>query len=80
VLALHVLQQGERLAQGAEGVLDASLAIDLGRSVLGFEERSDRLRDVLSDAQRFFWNVCVLLQRFERLAQRLARTSRLARG
>lgn len=80
MLALHVLEQGERLAQGPEGVLDARLAVDLGGSVLGFEKRADRPRDVLRDAEGFFWYVGVLLERFERFAERLACLSRLDGG
>jgi hypothetical protein len=80
VLALHVLKQRERLAQGSEGVLDARLPVDFGGSVLGFEKRAHRSRDVLRDAERFFWNVSVLLERLERFAERFACLSRLAGG
>ncbi|TNF63721.1 MAG: hypothetical protein EP303_02435 [Deltaproteobacteria bacterium] len=61
VLALHILKQRERLAERAQRVLHAGLAIRFGRGVFGLEERPDGLRDVLGDPEYFLRNVSVLL-------------------
>ena len=69
MLALHVLKQCERLAQRSECAFDACLAVDLRRGVLRFEEGADRFCDVLRNTEDFFRDVCVLLERFERLSE-----------
>ena len=79
MVALHVLEQGERLAERAERVLDAGLAVRLGGRELRLEERADRLGHVLRETQNLFGNVGVLLQRFECFAERFTSLSRLAR-
>jgi hypothetical protein len=61
VLALHVLEQGECLAERTERILYAGLAVRLGRGVLRLEKRADGLRDVLDDAEHLLRNVFVLL-------------------
>jgi hypothetical protein len=63
MLALHVLKQRERLAQGSECVLDAGLAVDLRRGVLRLEQGAHRLRDVLRNPEDLFRDVRVLLER-----------------
>jgi hypothetical protein len=78
VLALHILKQRECLTERAERVLHAGLAVQLGRRVLRLEERPDRFRDVLGDAESFLWNARVLLQCLERFAERFTSLSRLA--
>jgi hypothetical protein len=65
MVALHVLKQGERLAERAECVFDAALAVRFGRRVLRLEEGADRLGDVLREAENLIGNVVILLQRFE---------------
>jgi hypothetical protein len=68
VLALHVLQQGQRLAERAKGALHTRFPIGLRRCLFSLEQRPDRLRDVLRDLENFFRNFGVLLERFECLA------------
>ncbi|UCF46035.1 MAG: hypothetical protein JSU89_02315 [Myxococcales bacterium] len=55
------MKQRERLAERAQRVLHAGLAIRFGRGVFGLEERPDGLRDVLGDPEYFLRNVSVLL-------------------
>jgi hypothetical protein len=61
VLALHILKQGERLAERAERILHTGLAVRLSRGVFRLEEGANRLRDVLDDAEHLLRNVGVLL-------------------
>ena len=70
MLALHVLKQGERLAERAKRILHTGLAVRLGRCVFRLEQGSDGPRDVLSDPENLLRNVRVLLQRLECLAER----------
>ncbi len=80
MVAVHVLEQGERLAERAEGVLDAGLAVRFGGRVFRLEEGADRLGHVLRESENLVGNLGVLLQRFECFAERFTRLSRLARG
>lgn len=69
MLALHVLKERERLAQGPERVLDTGLAVDLRRRVLRFEQRTDRPGDVLRHAEDLLRDIRVLLERLERMSE-----------
>jgi hypothetical protein len=79
MVAFHVLEQGQRLAERAECVFDAGLAVRFGRRVLRLEEGADRLGHVLREAENLFGNVAILLQRFECFAERFTSLSRLVR-
>jgi hypothetical protein len=61
VLALHILKQGERLAERTECTLYTSFAVWLGRRVFRLEKRANGLRYVLDDAEHLLRNVLVLL-------------------
>ena len=61
MFALHVLKEGEGLAERTERVLHAGLAVRLGRCVLRLEKCPDGFRDVLDDAEHLLRNVFVLL-------------------
>ena len=76
MLGIRGLKQRKRLAQGTECALDAGFAVYLGRRILGFKKRTDRPRDVVRDSQHFLWDVCLLLERFERLPESLTSLSR----
>jgi hypothetical protein len=79
MVAVHVLQEGERLAERTQRVLDAGLAVRLGGRELRLEKGADRLGDVLRESENLFGYVGVLLQRFECFAERFTSLSRLAR-
>jgi hypothetical protein len=61
VLALHVLKQGECLAERTERILYTGFAVWLGRGVFRFEKRANGLRDILDDPEHLLRNVFVLL-------------------
>jgi hypothetical protein len=61
VRALDILQQGKRLAERAERVLDAGFPVRLRRRILCLEKGADGLRNVLGDPENFLRNVGVLL-------------------
>jgi len=61
MLTLHILKQGQRLAESAQRVLYTRFAIRFGRCVFRFEKRPNGLRDVLDDAKHLLRNVLVLL-------------------
>jgi hypothetical protein len=71
------LKEGEGLAQRAEGAPDAGFAVDFGRGEFGFEEGAHGPCDVLRDPEHLLRNVLVLLQRLQRLSERLASLPRL---
>jgi len=79
MLALHILKEGERLAERAQRILHTCLAVRLGRGVFRLEKRTDGLGDVLDDAKHLLWNVLVLLQRLECFAERFTSLSCFAR-
>jgi hypothetical protein len=79
VLALHILQQRERLAERTERTLHTGFAVRLSRCVFRLEKRPNRFRDVLDDAEHLLWNVLVLLQCLECFAERFASLSRFSR-
>ncbi len=79
MVAIHVLEQGEGLAERAQGVLYAGLAIRFSGGVLRLEQSADRLGHVLRQPENLFGNVRILLQRFECFAERFTSLPRLAR-
>ena len=79
MLALHVLEQCKRLAERAERVLHAGLAVRFSRGVFGLKEGADGLGNVLRESEELIGNVGILLQRFECFAKRFASLSRLVR-
>ena len=79
MLAVHVLEQGEGLAERAKRALHAGLAIRFRRGVFGFKECANGSRHVLSESEDLFGNVAVLLQRLKCFAERLASLSRCVR-
>ena len=79
MIAFHVLEKGESLAERAEGVLHACLAIGFGRRVLRLEQRADGLGHVLCQPDDLFGDVRILLKRFECFTERFASLPRFAR-
>ncbi|MGB3050958.1 MAG: hypothetical protein WBB42_08155 [Polyangiales bacterium] len=65
MVAFHVLEQGQRLAECAKRIFYAGLAVRFGGGVLRLEEGADRLGHVLREPKNLFGNVGVLLQCFE---------------
>ena len=61
MLALHVLQERERLTQGTQRILDARLPVDLRRGKLRLEKRADGAGDVLCDYQDLLRDLLILL-------------------
>ncbi|MEM7433942.1 MAG: hypothetical protein AAF436_02230 [Myxococcota bacterium] len=80
MFALDVLEQGKGLAEGTERVLDACFAVWLRRCELRFEECADRPCHILSHLEHFVGDVCLLLERFERLSERFASAFGLVRA
>jgi len=76
VLALHVLKQGESLAECAQRVLHAGLPVRLRRGEFGFEQSANGFGDVLRDSENSFRNVGFHLQCFECFAERFTSLSR----
>gem|GEM_PF-4829133 len=78
MFALHVLKQRERLAERAQRVLHAGLAVRLGGGVFRLEEGPDGFGDVLRHSAHLLGDVRVFLQCLERFAKRFTSLSRFA--